>query len=265
MQRFSFSHKILFLIGCLCLMASPVIAQEQTQNSWDASVAGSSNEPMDAPEAPSDQPQDTAEALPETAPAETQQQAEISPETLEEPAQTSDTAVIEGQTEQPVESAATEEEDQDETFGDPDTISAQPLEPLNVPDGTQPPATDPALEEENLPEAGTQGIATDENALSGYTPKVRLQGLNKITARTFPLNLKAEEHVSFDILEVVVHKCWKSPPEQRPESKALIEVWEHKGGEDKKQIFYGWMFASSPSLSALEHPVYDLVVVECTK
>lgn len=97
-----------------------------------------------------------------------------------------------------------------------------------------------------------------------FTTSVSLQGLNKITARTSKIEAKLGEPVKFGNLNITLRACWKSPPEEEPESKALIEVWEEIPDEPRKKIFSGWMFASSPLISAPEHPVYDITVLECT-
>ena len=57
--------------------------------------------------------------------------------------------------------------------------------------------------------------------------------------------------------------CEKNPPEERPESAAFLEIDEVRPGESEVKRFSGWMFATSPALSALEHPVYDINVLDC--
>ena len=103
----------------------------------------------------------------------------------------------------------------------------------------------------------------ENNPKKNYTNLATLQGLNKITARASTLSVAVGNSIRFGNLEIFVRLCWKSSPEEAPDSKALLDIWEQKPDEDKKQIFYGWMFASSPALSALEHPVYDITVLEC--
>lgn len=92
---------------------------------------------------------------------------------------------------------------------------------------------------------------------------VFLQGLNKITARVSTLELMLNESIFFGNIEIIAHSCWRSPPEEMPESKVLLEIWEKKPDEERQNIFHGWMFASNPGLSALEHPVYDVTVLDC--
>ncbi|MBF0307776.1 MAG: DUF2155 domain-containing protein, partial [Alphaproteobacteria bacterium] len=52
-------------------------------------------------------------------------------------------------------------------------------------------------------------------------------------------------------------------PEETPEAAAFLDVWEIRPGQPATDLFRGWMFASSPALSAMEHPVYDIWVLDC--
>ena len=92
-----------------------------------------------------------------------------------------------------------------------------------------------------------------------------LQGLDKVTARVSTIEAPVGQSVQFGSLEVTVRACRARPPEEPPESAAFLEIREKKADEEPKLTFSGWMFASSPALSALEHPVYDLWVVDCKK
>ncbi len=69
--------------------------------------------------------------------------------------------------------------------------------------------------------------------------------------------------VTFGTLEITARACHKAPPEEPPESAAFLEVREQRRNEAPGVVFSGWMFSSSPGLSTLEHPVYDLWVVDC--
>jgi hypothetical protein len=89
-----------------------------------------------------------------------------------------------------------------------------------------------------------------------------LQGLDKITAKVRPLEARIGEALRFGTLEIIVRACSKRPPEDPPEVSAFLEVTETRGGEPRR-IFTGWMFASSPGVSALEHGVYDVWVTDC--
>jgi hypothetical protein len=94
-------------------------------------------------------------------------------------------------------------------------------------------------------------------------PTAVMQGLDKITARVSRFEAPVGRPVTFGSLLIVVRDCQKSAPEERPENAAFVEIGEIHPGEGKVQLFSGWMFSSSPALSALDHPVYDLNLLEC--
>lgn len=90
-----------------------------------------------------------------------------------------------------------------------------------------------------------------------------LQGLDKVTARVSKIEASLGELVRFGTLEIIARHCDKRPPEETPESAAFLDIWEVRPGEVAVDVFRGWMFASSPGLNALEHPVYDVWVKDC--
>jgi hypothetical protein len=92
-----------------------------------------------------------------------------------------------------------------------------------------------------------------------------LQGLDKITARISTFEAPLGESVRFGSLEIVARACNKRPPEAPPESAAFLEITDFRPDSDAVKLFTGWMFASSPALSAVEHPVYDVWVIDCRK
>lgn len=93
--------------------------------------------------------------------------------------------------------------------------------------------------------------------------EVVLQALDKITARVSRITVPVGGTVTFGPLQITAKACDKHPPEETPESAAFLQVVEVKQGEAPVGRFSGWMFASSPALSAMEHPVYDLWVLDC--
>ena len=94
-------------------------------------------------------------------------------------------------------------------------------------------------------------------------PAAVVQGLDKITARVSRFDAPVGQPVTFGTLSIMVRDCEKSAPEERTENAAFIEIYEARPGEAKERLFGGWMFSSSPALSALEHPVYDVNLLEC--
>lgn len=90
-----------------------------------------------------------------------------------------------------------------------------------------------------------------------------LQALDKVSARVSPLDVPVGKTVTFGTLEITARACDKRPPEEQPESAAFLEIVEKQPGQPPATQFIGWMFASSPALSAMEHPVYDVWVLDC--
>jgi hypothetical protein len=94
-------------------------------------------------------------------------------------------------------------------------------------------------------------------------PLAQMQGLDKITARVSQFEAPVGATVRFGNLSIIVRDCRRNPPEERPENAAFVEIYEARPGEDKERLFSGWMFSSSPALSALEHAVYDVNLLAC--
>ena len=94
--------------------------------------------------------------------------------------------------------------------------------------------------------------------------KVVLRGLDKISARVFTSEVFVNQKIHFGSLEIYVRSASRSPPEDQPESACFLEIFDNKPGQPRQMVFSGWMFASNPALSALEHPVYDIWVKEIT-
>lgn len=109
-------------------------------------------------------------------------------------------------------------------------------------------------------------------------PVVKLQTLDKITARMNTFEARVGSTVKFGPLYIKVQACRKTPVIELPEAAAFLQVWEIVKDTDtiaanalagtaeagKPQwVFSGWMFASSPALSPMDHPVYDVWVIDC--
>jgi len=90
-----------------------------------------------------------------------------------------------------------------------------------------------------------------------------LQGLDKTTARVSTIEAPIGGIARFGTLEIIARACKKKPPTEPPESAAFLEITDVRPDSPAVRIFSGWMFASSPALSALEHPVYDVWVIDC--
>jgi hypothetical protein len=115
------------------------------------------------------------------------------------------------------------------------------------------------------------GVACAIGLIVGWPPSARaieadvvvLQGLDKVTARTRTFRVPVGSSRDFGSLEITARYCYKTPPEDAPERKAFLEIVDVRPDREAVKIFSGWMFASSPALNALEHPVYDIWVTDC--
>jgi hypothetical protein len=88
-------------------------------------------------------------------------------------------------------------------------------------------------------------------------------GLDKITGRTIKFDAALGETVQFGALQVTPRTCYTRPPTEATNTDAFVEVDEVTLKGDIKRIFTGWMFASSPGLNAVEHPIYDVWLIDC--
>tara|TARA_B100001093_G_scaffold317915_1_gene303297 strand:- start:183 stop:638 length:456 start_codon:yes stop_codon:yes gene_type:complete len=94
--------------------------------------------------------------------------------------------------------------------------------------------------------------------------KARLQALDKITARISTVEAPVGAARFYGTLEITINRCAFHPPEEPPENAAFITVRDRGyDGLAPKHVFSGWIFSSSPAISALEHPVYDLTLLAC--
>src|SRR3546814_15539948 len=90
-----------------------------------------------------------------------------------------------------------------------------------------------------------------------------LQGLDKITARISTIEAPLDQPVIFGSLQITARACDKKPPEEPPEATAFLEIVDVRPDAPTVELFTGWLFASSPASSALEHPVYAGWVGAC--
>ena len=111
----------------------------------------------------------------------------------------------------------------------------------------------------------TPAGASEQSAAAPAKDAAVLQGLDKITARISTFAAPIGEPVMFGSLQITARSCHKTPPEEPPERTVFLEIVDARPDSPSRDLFTGWMFASSPAVSALEHPVYDVWVIDCTK
>jgi hypothetical protein len=125
----------------------------------------------------------------------------------------------------------------------------------SAPPGNQAPAsTAPQPGDEIVTEMPSQKIAN---------PTAVFAGLDKITGRIISFEVPLNEKIQFGALQVTPRVCYTRPPTESANTDSFVEVNEITLQGEVKRIFTGWMFASSPGLHAVEHPIYDVWLTDC--
>jgi hypothetical protein len=94
-------------------------------------------------------------------------------------------------------------------------------------------------------------------------PSATFEGLDKITGRIISFDVAVGETVQFGSLQLTPRICFSRPPTEAPNSTSFIEVNDVTFTNEYRRIFTGWVFASSPGLHAVEHPIYDVWLTDC--
>ena len=105
--------------------------------------------------------------------------------------------------------------------------------------------------------ASAQEDSRIKNAVAEFS------GLDKITGRIITFDVYIDETVQFGALQVTPRVCYSRPVSETPRTSSFVEVDEITLDRKIRRIFTGWMFADSPGLNAVEHPVYDVWLVDC--
>jgi hypothetical protein len=160
--------------------------------------------------------------------------------------------------------------------GPPGSINSQPLAP---PPGTvaNAPGSGPSVAPIGAPGAGQMKppqpsdpsvqpgdeIVTEMPAVKIPNPTAVFAGLDKITGRITAFDVGVNETVQFGALQVKPRVCYTRPATESTATDGFVEVAEVTLQGDVKRIFSGWMFAASPGLHAVEHPIYDVWLTGC--
>jgi hypothetical protein len=94
-------------------------------------------------------------------------------------------------------------------------------------------------------------------------PTAVFSGLDKITGRIISFEVAVEETVQFGALQLTPKVCYSRPPTETPNTTGFVEVDEVTLDNKYRRIFNGWLFAASPGLHGIEHPIYDVWLTEC--
>ena len=106
-------------------------------------------------------------------------------------------------------------------------------------------------------------LAASASAAPLNNPVAEFSGLDKITGRIIKFDVLIDETVQFGALQVTPRVCHTRPPTEPEQTTAFVEVDEITLANKIQRLFTGWMFATSPGLHAIEHPVYDVWLVDC--
>ncbi len=105
-------------------------------------------------------------------------------------------------------------------------------------------------------------------AAPAYAQRAVVRGLDKITGHASDYTLTIGRATRIGSLEVIARTCSKNAPEETPEVRIFVDVFDHPtapAGQEsqRRELWSGWLFASSPSISALDHPTYDIWAIDC--
>jgi hypothetical protein len=106
-------------------------------------------------------------------------------------------------------------------------------------------------------------VVTEPPAQKIINKKASFSGLDKITGRIINFDEDIGETVQFGALRVKTDACYTRPPTEAANTDAFVEVDEITLQGEVKRIFSGWMFAASPGLHGVEHPIYDIWLKDC--
>jgi hypothetical protein len=90
-----------------------------------------------------------------------------------------------------------------------------------------------------------------------------MRGIDKITGRATTVLVPIGKSTQFATLTITARYCYATPPTETPETAAFVQITDHRPDQPEHRIFSGWMYASSPGLNGLEHPLYDVWVITC--
>lgn len=106
-------------------------------------------------------------------------------------------------------------------------------------------------------------VVTEPPALKIINKRAVFSGLDKITGRIISFDVEIGETVQFGALRVKPDACYTRPATEAANTDAFVEVDEITLQNEVKRIFSGWMFAASPGLHGVEHPIYDIWLTDC--
>jgi hypothetical protein len=150
-------------------------------------------------------------------------------------------------------------------LGLPQLPAGQPQQGSGAPQGRAPGQrqTPGTPQSANAIQQPSDEVAIEPPAQKIVNPTAVFSGLDKITGRTITFDIAINETVQFGALQVTPRACYTRPPTEPPNTDGFVQVDEITLQGEVRRIFSGWMFAASPGLHAVEHPIYDVWLVDC--
>ena len=115
---------------------------------------------------------------------------------------------------------------------------------------------------DSVPRPGEEVVIAPP-AIKIVNPTAVFAGLDKITGRITKFDVAINETVQFGALQVTPRVCYTRPPTETQNTDSFVQVDEITLQGEVKRIFSGWMFAASPGLHGVEHPIYDVWLTDC--
>ena len=108
-------------------------------------------------------------------------------------------------------------------------------------------------------------LGMSSNALSAEieTNSALMQAMDKVTGRVNKITVPVNTKVTYGDFSLVLRSCKKRPAEETPENFAFVDVTDKSFGSEEYNIFRGWILSSAPGINAIEHPIYDIWLLEC--
>jgi hypothetical protein len=163
-----------------------------------------------------------------------------------------------------------------------ETPSDEPAATATIAPATPPPAAAPAPQAPARPKPGKplatvakpkpgepfdpfkMGQPPPPPALKPARPvALVMRGLDKITGRAIIINAPINQPVHYATLTITARYCYSTPQSETPETSAFVQIEDHRPDQPARKVFSGWMYASSPGLNGVEHPLYDVWVITC--
>lgn len=151
---------------------------------------------------------------------------------------------------------------------DPDSLPGGVGVPsiMDDPDAGAPRA--PTQAQPEVPGTATVGPSGDIEVIQPPEQKVEnrtavFSGLDKITGRITSFDVSINETVQFGALRITPRACYTRPETEQQNTTGFVEIQEISLDGKMQPLFGGWMFASSPGLHGVEHPIYDVWLTDC--